>query len=528
MKKMKLLRVPEVLSIETERGWQMGQPKELGAVLDDVTVELEIRDDQVVFSVTAQETRVKHILVQWEESPGENGKILRDHWERGYGDICWGSISPHKELPWYFMVSDGKQTDGYGVMTGPGALCSWYLDGNYVSLLLDVRCGTKGVLLRGRKLQAAVMVMRAGEKGESPFQAAQAFCQMMCKKPRLPKTPVYGGNNWYYAYGVCSEHGFLEDCRLQAELAEGLENRPYMVLDDGWQISHKNTGKSIKDAWLPHPDKFPDMKKMTEKIRDMGVRPGIWYRPLAAVPGVEKEWLLDQKPDPSVPEVLERIGRDIRRFREWGFELLKHDFTTYDCFGKWGVEFCFGREEKMWCFRDETRTTAEIILNLYRVIRENAADMLVIGCNTYSHLAAGMFELQRTGDDTSGHQWERTRKMGINTLAFRMPQHNAFYAVDADCVGIASTAYWSLNKRWLDLLSKSGTPLFVSLSPVVADEEIRQAVRQAFKIASLPRTVSEPVDWMDNMSPCIWRTMEGEDRYCWTQLGKVELCEGTI
>ena len=44
--------------------------------------------------------------------------------------------------------------------------------------------------------------------------------------------------------------------------------------------------------------------------------------------------------------------------------------------------------------------------------------------------------LNRTGDDTSGRIWERTRRMGVNTLAFRLPQHNTFYHIDADCVGI--------------------------------------------------------------------------------------------
>ena len=44
--------------------------------------------------------------------------------------------------------------------------------------------------------------------------------------------------------------------------------------------------------------------------------------------------------------------------------------------------------------------------------------------------------IQRTGDDTSGKTWERTRVMGVNTLAFCLPQHGVFYEIDADCVGI--------------------------------------------------------------------------------------------
>ena len=86
-----------------------------------------------------------------------------------------------------------------------------------------------------------------------------------------------------------------------------------------------------------------------------------------------------------------------------------------------------------------SRTTAEVVEDLYRTIRVAAADSLVIGCNTVSHLSAGHFEICRIGDDTSGTEWPRTRKMGVNTLAFRGVQHGAFYVADADCVGVRAT-----------------------------------------------------------------------------------------
>ena len=75
---------------------------------------------------------------------------------------------------------------------------------------------------------------------------------------------------------------------------------------------------------------------------------------------------------------------------------------------------------------------------LYAAIREAAGPSVVIGCNTIGHLGAGFFELQRTGDDTSGREWERTRKMGVNTMAFRLPQHGTFFAADADCAPITT------------------------------------------------------------------------------------------
>jgi alpha-galactosidase len=63
-----------------------------------------------------------------------------------------------------------------------------------------------------------------------------------------------------------------------------------------------------------------------------------------------------------------------------------------------------------WNFNKRSKTTAEIILDLYRSMREAAGDNIyIIGCNTMSHLSAGIFELCRIGDDTSGKEWDRTR-----------------------------------------------------------------------------------------------------------------------
>ena len=53
-------------------------------------------------------------------------------------------------------------------------------------------------------------------------------------------------------------------------------------------------------------------------------------------------------------------------------------------------------------------------------MREGAGEgAMVIGCNALDHLAAGLFGLQRTGDDTSGTEWDHTRRMGPNMLGMR-------------------------------------------------------------------------------------------------------------
>ena len=152
---------------------------------------------------------------------------------------------------------------------------------------------------------------------------------------------------------------------------------------------------------------------------------------------------------------------------------------------------------------------------MYAAIREAAGDALLIGCNTVGHLGAGPFELQRTGDDTSGRHWERTRKMGINTLAFRMPQHDTFFCADADCVGLRPEIPWETNRQWLDLLSRSGTALFVSAHPDATGPDQREALREAFARAAQPAPAAIPLDWLETTCPRRWQCGEETHIYDW-------------
>jgi alpha-galactosidase len=144
-----------------------------------------------------------------------------------------------------------------------------------------------------------------------------------------------------------------------------------------------------------------------------------------------------------------------------------------------------------------------------------AGEMYLIGCNTMSHLSAGIFELNRIGDDTSGKEWARTRKMGVNTMAFRMPQHDHFYAVDGDCVGLTKNIAWSKNKQWMQLLAESSAPLFISAQPDAVGEEQRQFIKQSFAHAAKPQPVGEPLDWLSNQWPEKWKLNGREVDFDW-------------
>ncbi|MEO6637610.1 MAG: hypothetical protein ABIN25_04995, partial [Ginsengibacter sp.] len=115
----------------------------------------------------------------------------------------------------------------------------------------------------------------------------------------------------------------------------------------------------------------------------------------------------------------------------------------------------------------------------------------------------------RIGDDTSGNEWERTPRMGVNTLAFRGVQDGIFYAADSDCVGLTTKVPWEKNKEWMELLAGSGTPLFISAQPEATGSEQKKLIKKAFKAASLQLPLAEPLDWMDNKVPEKWK-LNGE------------------
>lgn len=368
-----------------------------------------------------------------------------------------------------------------------------------------------------RTLHAADIIALDSKEGESLFATTQRFCKMMCDTPRLPKQPVYGINDWYFTYGNNSAKLILEHTSLLSNLATDTRNRPFSVIDAGWATySPLLPGDCCwQDDYSQPNEHFKDMSRLGSEIRNLGMRPGLWTRPLCARHDAKTNRLLPSIPgrddpkkpvlDPTIDENIAQIKRNFSLYKQWGYDMVKFDFSTYDITGKWGFEMAEGITPPGWRFNDNSKTTAEVILHLYRSIREAAGDMYLIGCNTLSHLSAGLFELNRIGDDTSGKEWDRTRKMGVNTLGFRMPQHRSFYEADGDCVGLTKQVSWSKNKQWMQLLAESSTPLFISAQPDALGAEQKDFIKQSFQSAAKVLPVGEPLDWLDKPLPSRWK-----------------------
>lgn len=496
----------------------------------DIQAELTERDGGLEIALTASETPVRFLALRWALPLPEDALFLGDAWERSYGELQWRSMAPARLMPWYFLMLSQSILTGFGVKVRPSAFAQWKVDPKGVTLLLDLRNGRYGVRLDGRRLVVATVVTeRYPLEKRSALSASHEFCRRLCDDPLLPAGPVVGANNWYYAYGDISRKSVLEDCRYLKNMTDGLPVTPFMVIDDGWQAKHSATYNG--GPWDCGNRRFPDFPRLVNEMSSLGVKPGIWLRPLLdSSPALPQEWRMPIRDadgricgqrealDPSRLEVLQKVQDDIRRMASWGFQLVKHDFTTYDIFGKWGFQMGnWPQDEAFSGFADQSRTAAEIVGALYRSIREAAGETLILGCNTIGHLAAGRIHISRTGDDTSGYSFDRTRRMGVNTLAFRLCQHNAFFAVDADCVGILDDSHtipWECNRQWSELLAASGTAFFTSVRPDALTTTELDKMRQFYRMATSP-TSAEPLDWLHNNLPSRWLINGQEKTFDW-------------
>ncbi len=444
-------------------------------------------------TIYPSEEPVKYLKFRFRGDFSLTDKILGDDWARcSYiHPIVWKSLLPERALPWFcYVIADGKMKC-YGVKTGADCFASWYVDSKGLTLFLDLSNGSGGTNLK-EPLLACELVELDGKDGESSFDTASKFARIMCDNPILPKQPIFGVNNWYWAYGNISAEIVLQETDYLMKMAKGTKHRPYMIIDDGWQKHRVYTGNGseyIGGEWSPN-DKFGDMKELADKIHAKGAKAGLWFRPLLTIEDLPEECVLtnDAKGkilDPSHPEVLKKVEEDARRICSWGYELIKHDFTQMDMFGSYTDSNDINDNPNLYSkkreFFDKTKTNATIIKNLYKAIQRGAGEADVIGCNVFGHLSAGIHSINRVGADVSGQSFEITRCDGVNSM-MRLPLNKAFYIADPDCASFTQMVDADLNLDFLEMCAITGTTTLASVVPDILTDEQLQRINDIFKI----------------------------------------------
>lgn len=478
--------------------------------------------------VHPSESPVRYLKFRFSMEMNDIDKILGDQWERAglNAYIEWRSVMAGRNLPWYCFALSGNKTACYGVKTGANCFAFFQIDTHGVTLFMNLCNGNEGTDLKESIVACEVVELFA--ENENVYKTAQRFSKMLCDNPVLPKEPVYGFNNWYWAYGDISYESVIEETQSLMKYAKGCKHRPYMIIDDGWQkLRIAARGNYIGGPWEPN-ERFNDMKKLCDEIHQMGAKAGIWFRPLLTREDAPKEAILAQESggdilDPSHPFTLKKVEEDARKIRSWGFDLIKHDFTTiditgYPCLTGEKHDFEMVDPEKGRKFYDKTLTTAMILKNLYKAVQKGAGEADVISCNVVGHLSAGIHSIHRIGNDTSGMAWEWSRRDGVNSL-MRLPQNNLFYNADPDCAAFTEKVKNYINFDYLEMCALTGMTTLASVTPNLLNEEEQKRLSEIFKMADEDKSRFELKDFTTNANPEIFVSPDGsvEKVYDWTK-----------
>lgn len=438
---------------------------------------------------------VKCLKLRWHGDFSKIQSVFGDQWARA--DLTrvpleWKCIIPFRPLPWFCIARDREATLCYGVKTGCDCFAFFQLDTHGITLYLNLMSGAAGTDVK-ESFTACVVTETACQGNESVYDTVRRFMAMLCDKPVLPKEPIFGVNNWYWAYGDISRESVLREATYLQELSHGTHHRPSLIIDDGWELNRTYFDNNFFYLGGPFKycnDRFGDMQEVACRIAEKGIRPGLWFRPLLTLGPLPQEAQLrvfghGVVLDPSHPYTLERLESDSATFRQWGYEVIKHDFTLSDVLGedyspaskRMGTMFADNK-----CFYDKTKTTATIIKNMYKAIQRGAGDADVIGCNVVGHLSAGIHSIQRIGEDTSGRCGEWTIRNGVHSF-MRLPMNNTFFRADPDCAAFTEYVDPELNMDFLELCALTGVTTIASIVPYSLTDAQMTRINEIFHMA---------------------------------------------
>lgn len=494
--------------------------EEAASKASDVKYDYVITEKSAKVIVYPSGSPVKFLKLRFRGDLSFVDKVYGDTWERS-GPRCyleWRSVMGSRMMPWFCYLKGDDTVKCYGVKTGADCFASWFVDVHGVTLFLNLTNGKDGTDLK-EPLVACEVAELEGERYEDSYTVAKRFSAMLCDKPVIPKEPIFGVNNWYWAYGKISFDSVMTETDYLMEMCGGTKHRPYMIIDDGWQLNRTyGTGAYIGGPWLPN-DRFNDMSRVVDAIHQKGAKAGLWFRPLLTLGDIPEEAKLEGFSaggvllDPSHPYVLEKAYNDAAAIRGWGFDLIKHDFSTMDYFGASPLTAerskanIYERNKQPY---DKSKTNATILKNLYKAIQRGAGEADIIACNAVGHLTAGIHSAYRTGNDTSGRSFEWTRRTGVNTV-MRLPLNDTFYRGDPDCAAFTERVDASLNLDFLEMCAITGMTTLASVTPGILSEEEMRHINEIFKIADRDESRYGIVNYDRTADPNVFKSNCGED-----------------
>jgi hypothetical protein len=276
----------------------------------------------------------------------------------------------------------------------------------------------------------------------NPFTALESYAEMIGDVHRVRIGPVINGwCNWFYDHANTTEAEILRNAEFAARHLKpfGLE---WIQIDDGYQ-------RAFSD-WEGN-ERFPHgMKWLAGKIRELGLRPGIWIAPYVISEGTDihrnhPDWLIRNLDgslrhcgdrgktklyglDISVPAAAEWFRRLFQTVaNEWGYDFIKLDFV------EWTILAAERYRDPTWSRAAAYRRGAEIIREAIRPNRH------LLDCGP-AQVAVGLIDSTRIESDQPFLTWEQyvgAYNSNAAAIAKRYYFHKRTWINDADHLGVS-------------------------------------------------------------------------------------------
>jgi len=234
------------------------------------------------------------------------------------------------------------------------------------------------------------------------------------RKRDFSAAPECGWNSWDYYRWTITEDDVIKNAEFIAADPVLKNYVKRIIIDDGWQYCY--------GEWEPNPNFPSGMKKLAERIRQLGFKPGLWFAPsivephsriaqldydmLACSEGGQpclgykcmerRGFLLD----PTVPKSQKFLTELFDRYAGMGYEYFKLDFLASTMTAK--------------RFQDRSVPRSRILRILMDSISRGIAGRAeVLGCNYHFYNGNSAVNSVRTGGDIHS-RWDSIK---LNTVS---------------------------------------------------------------------------------------------------------------
>ena len=199
----------------------------------------------------------------------------------------------------------------------------------------------KGLVLENNIIRGKVMEegdYRVTLWAENALGKAEKEITLEIRPANVLVTPLLGFTTWNAFGSEVTQKDVENVAQKLIDLGIAEYGYRYVNLDSGWQ--HEYGGEF--DAVMPNA-KFPDMKKMTDRLHALGFKAGIYSTPMLTAWGCPKEFesipgCTTGEPDIRFTSENGGIGTihkekgNALQWNAWGFDYLKYDWKPTDTY----------------------------------------------------------------------------------------------------------------------------------------------------------------------------------------------------